>query len=149
MLGSKLINVSKSAAAHYLNGWRGCNHLTSKWTYECHQVPHLAPRIPDLLSHCGQSLTMKCAVLQESHDEYYTAGSLNGLIETIPENCIVDVLRETGSFSLICKVRHSIKFLPWIRHKFMEFELELVARTRKTTGFGESVHRLSAAVKGF
>ena len=30
--------------------WRGCNHLTSNWPYQGHQVPYLVPRNTDGLS---------------------------------------------------------------------------------------------------
>ena len=36
-----------------------------------------------------------------SRDEYYTADSLRTLLETIPEACIVEFLREAGFFYLI------------------------------------------------
>ena len=56
--------------------------------------------------HCGQTLTidhmlLECALLQECRDEYYTVDSLNALLETIPETCIVEFLREAGFFYLI------------------------------------------------
>ena len=56
--------------------------------------------------HCGQTLTinhmlLECALLQECRDKYYTVDSLNALFETIPETCIVEFLREAGSFYLI------------------------------------------------
>ena len=56
--------------------------------------------------HCGQKLTidhmvLECALLQECRDEYYTVDSLNALLETIPETCIVEYLREAGFFYLI------------------------------------------------
>ena len=61
---------------------------------------------PTACHHCGQTLTidhmlLECAVLQECCDEYHTADSLNTLFETIPENCIVEFLREVGFFYLI------------------------------------------------
>ena len=64
---------------------------------------------PNVCHHCGQTLTidhmlMECAVLQECHDEYYTADSLNTLFETIPQTCIVEFLREVGFFYLIWMV---------------------------------------------
>ena len=56
--------------------------------------------------HCGQTLTidhmlLECALLQECCDEYYTVDSLNAIFETIPETCIVEILREAGFFYLI------------------------------------------------
>ena len=30
--------------------WRGCNHQTSNWPYEGHQIPYLVPRTTDCLS---------------------------------------------------------------------------------------------------
>ena len=61
---------------------------------------------PTACHHCGQTLSidhmlLECAVVQECHDEYYTADSLNTLFETIPETCIVEFLREVGFFYLI------------------------------------------------
>ena len=56
--------------------------------------------------HCGQTLTidhmlLKCTLLQECRDEYYTVDSLNALFQTIPETCIVEFLREAGFFYLM------------------------------------------------
>ena len=31
-------------------GWRGCNHPTSNWPYQGHQIPYLAPRTTNWLS---------------------------------------------------------------------------------------------------
>ena len=39
-------------------------------------------------------MLLECAVVQECRDEYYTADSLNTLLETIPETCIVEILWE-------------------------------------------------------
>ena len=63
-------------------------------------------RPPTGCHHCGQTLTidhmlLKCALLQECRDEYYTVDSLNALFDTIPETCIVEFLREAGFFYLI------------------------------------------------
>ena len=76
--------------------WRGCNHLTSNWPYQGHQVPYLVPRTAKCF--CGQTLTIDymflvCAALQECRDLNYTAGSLDTLFETIPEICIAELLR--------------------------------------------------------
>ena len=76
--------------------------------------------------HCGQTLSidhmlLECAVVQECHDEYYTADSLNTLFETIPETCIVEFLREAGFFNLIWVFRHSTHLIPWITPDLMEF----------------------------
>ena len=76
--------------------------------------------------HCGQIVSidhmlLECAVLQECRDEYYTAGSLNTLLETIPETCIEEFLQEAGFFCLILMVRHSIQFITWITPDLMEF----------------------------
>ena len=81
---------------------------------------------PTRCHHCGQTLTidhmlLECAVLQESHDKYYTADSLNTLFGTIPENCIVEFLWEAGFFCLIWKVRHSIQSLIWTIPKLKQF----------------------------
>ena len=62
----------------------------TNWSYFGHKVPHLLT--PCL--HCGQTLIidhmlLECAVLQETRGEYYTAGSLKTLFETILEICIV------------------------------------------------------------
>ena len=46
-------------------------------------------------------MLLECALLQECRDEYYTVDSLNALLETIPETCIVEFLREAGFFYLI------------------------------------------------
>ena len=48
--------------------------------------------------HWGQTLTidhmlLEYAVLQECLDEYYTVDSLNTLLKTIPETCIVEIAR--------------------------------------------------------
>ena len=56
--------------------------------------------------HYGQTLTidhmlLECALLQECRGEYYTVDSLNALFKTIPETCIVELLREAGFFYLI------------------------------------------------
>ena len=61
---------------------------------------------PTACHHCGQRLTidhmlLKCAVLLECRDEYYTVDSLNALFETIPETCIVEFVREVGFFYLM------------------------------------------------
>ena len=69
--------------------------------------------------HCGQTqsidhMLLECAVLQECHDEYYTADSLNTLFETILETCIVEFLREAGFCHLIWVVKHSIQLITWI-----------------------------------
>ena len=61
---------------------------------------------PTACHHCGQTLTidhmlLECAVSQECHDDYYTADSLNTLLKTIPETCIVEFLRAVGFFYLI------------------------------------------------
>ena len=64
--------------------------------------------------HCGQTLTidhmlLECALLQQCRDEYYPVDSLNALLETIPETCIVEFLREAGFFYLIwCNLLTSI-----------------------------------------
>ena len=85
---------------------RGCNHPTSNWPYQGHQIPYLVRGPRTGCQHCGQSLTiyhmlLECAVLQECRDKYYTADSLNTLFETIPETCIVEFLWEVGFFYLI------------------------------------------------
>ena len=64
----------------------------------------LSPGPPITCHHCGQTMTidhmiLECAVLQENCDEYYTADSLNILSETTPEPCIVEFLREAGSYT--------------------------------------------------
>ena len=46
-------------------------------------------------------MLLECAVLQECRDEYNTVDSLNALFETVPETCIVELLREVGFFYLI------------------------------------------------
>ena len=81
---------------------------------------------PTTFHHCGQTLTidhmlLECAVLQESHEKYHTADSLNTLFETIPETCIMEFLREAGFFYLIWMVRHSIQFPTRIICKLMQF----------------------------
>ena len=80
---------------------------------------------PTTCHHCGQTLTidhmlLECAMMQASHDEYYTADSLNILFETTPENCIVEFLREAGFFYLIWTVRHSIQSLTWTIPKLVQ-----------------------------
>ena len=81
---------------------------------------HILSRGPPAACHyCNQTLSidsmlLECAVLQECHDKYDTADSLNALFDTIPETCIVEFLREAGFFYLIWMVRHSIQFITWI-----------------------------------
>ena len=68
---------------------------------------HISSRGPlTAYHHCGQTLNidhmlLEYAVLQECRDEYYTVDSLNTLLETIPETCIVEFLRRAGFFYLI------------------------------------------------
>ena len=83
--------------------WRVCNHQTSNWPYQGHQIPYLVPRTTNWLSLLWSSTDHwpECALLQECRDEYYTVDSLNVLFETIPETCIVEFLREAGFFYLI------------------------------------------------
>ena len=84
--------------------WRGCNHPTSNWPYQGHQIPYLVPRTTNWLSPLWSNtdhMLLECALLQECRDEYYTVDSLNALFETIPETCIVEFLREVGFFYLI------------------------------------------------
>ena len=86
--------------------WKGCNHQTSNWPTKITKS-HILPRVPPTACHhCGQTLTiehmlLECAVLQECRDEYYTVDSLNALLETVPETCIVEFLREAEFFYLI------------------------------------------------
>ena len=80
----------------------------------------LSRRPPTTCHHCGQTLTighmlLECAVLQESHDEYYTADSLN-----TPETCFVEFVREAGFFYLIWTVRYFIQSLTWTIPKLMQ-----------------------------
>ena len=69
--------------------------------------------------HCGQTLIidhmpLECALLQECRDEYYTVDSLNALIETIPETCIMEFLQEVGFFHLIwCNLLTSTSPQTW------------------------------------
>ena len=108
--------------------WRGCDHPTSNSPYQGHQIPYLVPRTTDWLSplwsntglhHCGQTLTidhmlLECALLQECRDEYYTVDLLNALLETIPETCIVEFMREAGFFYLIwCNLLNSTGPQTW------------------------------------
>ena len=84
--------------------WRGCNHPTSNWPYQGHQIPYLVPRTANWLSPLWSNtdhMLLECASLQECRDEYYTVDSLNALFETIPETCIVEFLQEAGFFYLI------------------------------------------------
>ena len=82
--------------------WRGCNHPTSNWPYQGHQIPYLVPSTTNWLSPLTiDHMLLECAVLQECRDEYYTVDSLNTLFETIPETCILEFLREAGFFYLI------------------------------------------------
>ena len=65
-------------------------------------------------------MLLECAVLQEYHDGYYTADSLNTLFEPIPETCIVMVgeircgvtgfatIYATGSHRLLVQVHAKI-----------------------------------------
>ena len=77
---------------------------------------HIFSRGPLIICHhCGQTLSidhmlLQCAVLQESHNEYYRADSLSTISETIPDSCTDEFLREAGFFYLIWMVRHSIRF---------------------------------------
>ena len=86
--------------------WRGCNHPTSNWPYQGHQIPYPVRGPPTGCHHCGQTLTidhmlLECALLQECRDEYYTVDLLNALFQTIPETCIIEFLQEAGFFYLI------------------------------------------------
>ena len=89
-----------------------------------HQGPYILSL--GLCRHWGQTLTighmlLECAVLWESRDQYYTAVSSNTLLETIPETCIVEFLREVGFFYLIWTVRHSIQSLTSTIPKLKQF----------------------------
>ena len=89
-------------------GWRGCNHPTSNWPNQGHQIPYLVLRTTNWLSPLWSNtdhMLLECALLQKCRDEYYIVDSLNALFETIPETCIVEFLREAGFFYLIwCKL---------------------------------------------
>ena len=69
--------------------------------------------------HCGQTLTiehmlLECAVLRECRGEYNAVDSLNALIKTIPETCIVESLREARFFYLIwCNLSTSTSPETW------------------------------------
>ena len=71
-----------------LNQSWGGNHATSNRPYEGHQVPYLVPML------------LECAVLQDSLREYYIADALNNLFKTIPETCMVELLREADSYGM-------------------------------------------------
>ena len=43
------IGTSKKIPA-FNQSWRGCNHLTSNWSYKGHKVPYVVPRTADCLS---------------------------------------------------------------------------------------------------
>ena len=82
--------------------WRGCNHPTSNWPYQGHQIPYLRPEERRLVPTIVVTICCsECILLQEYRDEYYTVDSLNALFKTIPETCIVEFLREAGFFYLI------------------------------------------------
>ena len=74
---------------------------------------------PTVCHHCDQTLTidhmlLECAVLQECRDECYTVDSLNTLLQTIPETCMVEFLREAGFFYLIwCNLLTSTSPQTW------------------------------------
>ena len=86
--------------------WKGCNHPTSNWPYQGHQIPYLVSRTANWLSPLWSNTdhwphaTGVC-IVKECRDEYYTVDSLNALFETIPKTCIVEFLQEAGFFYLI------------------------------------------------
>ena len=53
-------------------------------------------------------MLLECALLHECRDEYYTVDSLNAIFDTIPETCIIELLREAGFFYLRRDLRRSI-----------------------------------------
>ena len=72
----------------------------------------LSQEPPTACHHCGKILTidhmlLKCVMLGESRDEYYTADSLNVLFETVPETSIVEFLQEAWFFYLIWMISSS------------------------------------------
>ena len=77
--------------------WGGCIDTASNSPYQGHKVPYLVPRTTDNLPALWPNIVtlehklLGCTVLQ-SRDEYYIAGSLETLFETIPESCIVEYL---------------------------------------------------------
>ena len=107
-------DIDPLASVHYADMKPLVNSYTrklvqTKWDVVVHGRDllwnqHWGP--PTVCHHCGQTLTinhmlLECAVLRECRDEYYTVDSLNTLLQTIPETCIVEFLREAGFFDLI------------------------------------------------
>ena len=88
---------------------------------------HILSWEPPTTCHCcDQTLTihhmlLECAVLQESRDEYNTTDSLNTLLETILETCIVEFPWEAGFFCLIWMARYSIQSPTWIIPELIPF----------------------------
>ena len=88
---------------------------------------HILPRgPPTACQRCGQTLIiehmlLECTVLQQIRDEYYTAESLRTLFETIPDACIVELLRESGLFYLIWKAIYSIQHIIKIVDQLTKF----------------------------
>ena len=86
--------------------WSGCNHPTSNWPYQGHQILYLVPRttnwLPPLWSNTDHwPYAAVVCIVTGGCDEYYTVDSLNTLSETNPETCIVEFLGEAGFFYLI------------------------------------------------
>ena len=88
--------------------WRGCNHPTSNWPYQGHQIPYLVPRTANWLSPLWSNTDHwpyaagVCIVTGVSWWILHSRlDSLNALFETIPETCIIEFLREAGFFYLI------------------------------------------------
>ena len=90
-------NTGVTAEPPALNqSWRVYNHPTSTWPYQGHRVPYIFLRTAKCLSPLWSNTdnwpyAPGCTVVQECHDEYYTADALNTLYETIPDTCIVEL----------------------------------------------------------
>ena len=101
-----------------INQSRGCfNHPTSNSIDHTKATKsNISSRgPPTTCHHYGQTLTidhvlLECAVLQGRCDKYYIIYSLNTLLETIHETCLVDFLWEVGFFYLIWIMRNSRQF---------------------------------------
>ena len=98
--------------------WRGCNHPTSNWPYQGHQIPYLVPRtvdwLPPLWSNTDHWPYAAGVCIVTGMSWYYTVDSLNALFKTIPETCIVEFLREAGFFYLIwCNLLSSTSPQTW------------------------------------
>ena len=99
------------------HSWRGCNHPTSNGPYQGYQGPYLVPRtakcLPPLWSNTDHwpYATGVCSVTRMWRILHNWL--IECSLETIPETCTVEFLREVGFLYLIWTVKHSITLLIW------------------------------------